>query len=55
MTIVDRHVLQGVEAVYDRHGYLNEKRDLLDAWGRHIERATDQSGNVVQIKPKASA
>ena len=47
------HVLPGVEAVYDRHGYLNEKRDLLEAWARHIERVIGEPGNVVQIVTSA--
>lgn len=49
------HVMVGVEAVYDRHTYLGEKRDLLEAWGRYVERVTGLSDNVVQMKPKASA
>ena len=49
------HVMQGVEPVYDRFDYLDRKRDLLDAWGRLVERAVGLSDNVVQMKPKASA
>jgi len=30
------HVLPGVRAVYDRHDYLNEKRDALERWGAHL-------------------
>ncbi len=30
------HVERGVTAVYDRHGYDAEKREALDAWGRHV-------------------
>ena len=49
------HVMQGVEPVYDRFDYLDRKRDLLEAWGRHVERAVGLSDNVVQIMPKANA
>jgi integrase len=41
--VVDRilnHVsgtIRGVAAVYNRYGYLNERKAALDAWGKHIE------------------
>lgn len=31
------HVEPGVTAVYDRHSYDREKREALDAWGRHLQ------------------
>ena len=49
------HVMQGVEPVYDRFDYLDQKRDLLEAWGRHVEDVIGEAGKVVQMMPKASA
>lgn len=31
------HVEQGVTRVYDRHSYDREKKEALEAWGRHLE------------------
>ena len=45
------HTPQGVEAIYDRHGYLNEKRIALEAWSNaltHILTGGD-SDTVVKI------
>lgn len=42
----------GVAGVYQRHDWKQEKRDALDAWGRHIDgllNPTDQS-NVVPLR-----
>jgi integrase len=30
------HVLTGIRSVYDRHAYLNEKRDALERWADHV-------------------
>ena len=49
------HVLQGVEPIYDRFDYLEQKRGLLEAWGRHVEGVIGEAGKVVQMVPKASA
>jgi integrase len=41
--VVDRilnHVsgtIRGVAAVYNRHGYLEERKAALEGWGRHVE------------------
>ncbi len=29
--------ISGVAAIYNRHGYTDEKRGALEAWGRQIE------------------
>ena len=47
------HTRQGVEAVYDRYSFMNEKRDLMEAWARHIEGIVGESGNIVQLKGSA--
>jgi hypothetical protein len=31
------HVQPGVAGVYDRHAYLDEKRDALKKWAAHLE------------------
>ena len=31
------HKMQGVMKIYDRHDYLAERRDALQAWSAHIE------------------
>ncbi len=45
------HVEQGVTAVYDRHGYDQEKRYALDAWAAHLEDilAGRRRDNVVRL------
>ncbi len=48
------HAEQGVTATYDRHGYDQEKRHALDAWGRRLEeiigaRPVDVAANVVRL------
>jgi integrase len=30
------HVIGGIRGVYDRHAYLDEKRQALDLWGAHV-------------------
>jgi len=44
--------ISGVAAVYNRHGYLEEKRLALEAWATHVDRllhpvATDK---VVKLR-----
>lgn len=44
------HVIQGVEGVYDRHGYLEEKGEALAALAALVERILQgEAGNVVQL------
>ncbi len=44
---VANHTPQGVEAVYDRHGYLEEKRGALDRWARVLETILHPSDDKV--------
>jgi integrase len=47
------HALTGVDAIYDRHDYLEPKRRALDIWAHEIERIVgDKSagGNVVALR-----
>ena len=51
--IADRvlnHIEAGVGRVYDRHDYLKEKTDALDAWARHLRGVIGEGGNVVQLR-----
>jgi len=50
---VANHVEAGVGRVYDRHDYLKEKTEALEAWARHLEAITGNVTNVVQLKPGA--
>jgi integrase len=36
------HAEAGVTAVYDRHSYDREKREALEAWGRHLQEILDK-------------
>lgn len=46
------HKESGITAVYDRHGYDQEKRKALDTWGRKLEAIIndDSAGKVVRFK-----
>jgi integrase len=47
------HVITGVEAVYDRHGYEDEKRDALDKLAGMVERILNPlPSNVMAIDKK---
>lgn len=41
--------ISGVAAVYNRHGYLDERRAALDAWSRRLEQIT--SGCPATVVP----
>jgi integrase len=43
------HTLQGVQAVYNQHDYLAEKRDALEAWANRLRAIFDPSYNVVPL------
>jgi integrase len=44
------HVIGGVRGVYDRHAYLDEKRDALERWAQHLARIVDpQPGRVLRL------
>jgi len=44
------HVPGGVEAVYDRFTYRDDKRRALESWAAHIERITNPQPNVVGLR-----
>ena len=41
--------ISGVAAVYQRHEFLNERRDALERWGAHVEGLL-REGEVVELK-----
>jgi hypothetical protein len=48
------HALTGVDAIYDRHDYLEPKRRALDIWAGYLMEAVGQGaadGNVVALRP----
>lgn len=50
--IADRllgHVQNDISSVYNRHSYSAEKRELAEAWGRHLEGIIGEGGNVVSL------
>lgn len=47
------HVESGVTAVYDRHGYDQEKRRALESWGRKLDAILNgKSGKILELKLK---
>jgi hypothetical protein len=45
------HVIPGVEGTYDRHDYLREKREALEALARLVERiAANKVADVVPLR-----
>ena len=45
------HVELGVTAVYDRHGYDQEKRKALNAWARKLENIiSGKKAKVIELK-----
>jgi hypothetical protein len=51
------HTLPGVEGIYDRHAYSDEKADALKRLAGLIDEIVngEPSGKVVKMKPKARA
>ncbi len=50
---IANHVDNSIGGVYDRHDYMKEKRQALEAWARELERVisgTSQTNNVVEFK-----
>lgn len=47
------HAIPGVEGVYDRHDYLEEKRDALEKLAASIDCILDPRANVVKLKRSA--
>jgi len=44
------HVIPGARGIYDRHAYLEEKRDALDKLATLIERVLNPVGNIVVLR-----
>ena len=44
------HTIRGVEGVYDRHSYIEEKRQALEALAARIARILEPSANVVPLR-----
>lgn len=50
------HVIRGVEGVYDRHAYLDEKREALDLWAaRVLAIVNPPPANVVPLRASDTA
>jgi hypothetical protein len=45
----------GVAGVYQRHDWAGEKRDALDAWGRHVAALVNGTGDQSNIVPMRRA
>lgn len=43
------HALPGIEAVYNQHDFLDERRDALAKWGAHVEGLVAATSNVVPL------
>ena len=39
--------ISGVAAVYQRHEFMDERRDALDRWSAHVERILDQAAGTL--------
>jgi integrase len=47
--------ISGIAAVYNRHDYKDEKRQALDAWGRHVDLlVSGKPAKVVRLREKRS-
>jgi hypothetical protein len=44
------HVIGGVRGTYDRHAYLDEKRQAFEALAGLIQRIVDPQPNVVTLR-----
>ncbi len=49
------HTIDGVAGVYDRYGYLPEKRDALERLATLINRIVNPRANVAELKPSRVA
>lgn len=47
------HKLKGVEGIYNRHDYFNERKAALQRWADLLEALEQGGGNVVALKYKA--
>jgi integrase len=41
------HAMPGLQAVYNRHNYLAEKREALTLWADHVQNLVDGKGNTI--------
>ncbi len=48
------HALGAIEATYDRHSYLDEKREALEALAGQVDRILHPAPNVVPLRPAAA-
>jgi len=47
--------IKGVAAVYNRHGYLDERRDALEAWANRLDQIINgMPGNVVPLSKRTT-
>jgi integrase len=44
------HALDEIEATYNTHDYLDERREALARWSEHVEALVANASNVVSIK-----
>jgi hypothetical protein len=42
------HSLHGLERIYDRNSYLDEKAEALEAWGDYLRRVVGEAGENVR-------
>jgi integrase len=48
------HQKEGMDLVYDQHEFLNEKRDALERWGKHLTDLRDQALREQQASSAAT-
>ena len=51
--VVLAHTRPGVEGVYDRHDYLDEKRDALERWASYVRNLSShevEATNIVRLR-----
>ena len=52
--LIIAHKRSGMHAVYDKHSYLDEKREALELWEARLrDMVTEPSENVVTLRPGA--
>jgi integrase len=49
------HMQPGVAGVYNRFGYLPEKRTALDLWAAHIRQTIDLPSNMIHLRAQSGA
>lgn len=48
------HIIPGVEGVYDRYDYLEEKRDALERLGKILDRIVNPPSNIISFTMRAN-